>query len=75
MNIPLIMLIGYLAITTAVSLVFTKKNANAKQYFVAERSLGTVIIIAMLFSEIIAGAGTGIRRAGMLAERELVLRL
>ena len=52
------MLIGYLAITTAVSLVFTKKNANAKQYFVAERSLGTVIIIAMLFSEIIAGAGT-----------------
>lgn len=58
LNLALVMLIGYLAITTAISVFFTRKNANSTQYFVAERSLGTGVIIAMLFSEIIAGAGT-----------------
>ena len=58
MTIPLIMLVSYLALTTVISLFFAKKNSNSQQYFVAERSLGTAIIVTLLFSEIIAGAGT-----------------
>ena len=59
MNIALIMLVTYLVLTTAVSLYFTKKSSTStKQYFVADRSLGTIVVVALLFSEIIAGSGT-----------------
>lgn len=58
MNIPLIMVVLYLLVTTVIGMSFAKKNQNSNQYFVADRSLGIVLIASLLFSEIIAGAGT-----------------
>ena len=58
MSVALIMLIAYLVLTTAISLHFSKKNTDTKQYFVADRSLGAVVVVALLFSEIVAGSGT-----------------
>jgi SSS family solute:Na+ symporter len=52
------MLISYIVITTAAGVVFQKRKQNTQTYFVAEQSLSTVVIVALLFSEIIAGAGT-----------------
>ena len=58
MNIALIMVIAYLVITTIISLFFARRNKNSKEYFAASRSLGTALIVTMLFSEIVAGSGT-----------------
>ncbi len=59
MNIALVMVVAYLIFTTAISLFFAKRSKNSsKEYFVANRSLGTFLIVTLLFSEIIAGSGT-----------------
>jgi SSS family solute:Na+ symporter len=58
MKLPLVMLIAYMLITSVIGMAYTRKKQNSRQYFVAERSLSAVLVIALLFSEIIAGAGT-----------------
>lgn len=58
MGLPLFMLVAYLIITTVISMLSASRNRDSKSYFVAERSLTTVLVVALLFSEIIAGAGT-----------------
>lgn len=57
--IQIIVIISYLAVTTGISLIFRKraqKSTNA--FYTSSRSLGTLVVAALLFSEIIAGAGT-----------------
>lgn len=58
MSIPILIVALYLVITTAVSLYYTRKNKNSKQFFVAERSFTAPIIVALIFSEFIAGSST-----------------
>jgi SSS family solute:Na+ symporter len=58
MSPPLLMLLIYFIITTGISVYFANKNKNSSQYFVAGRSLTTSLVVVVLFSEIIAGAGT-----------------
>ena len=58
MNISLLVLIVYIAITVGISLYFATKNNSLKQFSVADSGLGVPLIVALLFSELIAGAGT-----------------
>jgi SSS family solute:Na+ symporter len=46
-----------MAVTIAVGMAYIRRQ-TCKQYFIASHSLSTPLIIALLFSEIIAGAGT-----------------
>jgi SSS family solute:Na+ symporter len=52
------MIVAYMVITTLISFYFSRKTDSAESYYVADRKLSTGMIIAMLFSEFIAGAGT-----------------
>lgn len=58
MHLPLLMSIVYMVGTTLISMYYANKNKSTQEYFVAERRLSTLLIIALLFSELIAGAGT-----------------
>lgn len=58
MTIPMCMLLGYLVVTFCVGLTSSKHSKNTKEFFIAEKNLTTPLIITMLFSELIAGAGT-----------------
>jgi SSS family solute:Na+ symporter len=58
MTLSLVVLIAYMVITTLIGMVYANRNKTSKEYFVAERSLSIPFIVALLFSEIIAGAGT-----------------
>lgn len=58
MNFTIIMLVIYMAITIGISLYFRKRNNTAKQFMTANGELGVGLIVALLFSELIAGAGT-----------------
>lgn len=62
MNLPLIMVIVYLVITLGISAIFVakqkKKEQNSSQFMAAKSSLGVALIVPLMFSEMIAGAGT-----------------
>jgi len=70
MNPQLIMVIAYLVITVAISAVVLarqKKKAaqNASSFMAAKSELGIILIIPLMFSEMIAGAGTvGVAQSG-----------
>lgn len=51
-------IIGYLVITTVISFLALKYTKSAGDYFVAQGQLGILLIVAMLFAEVTAGAGT-----------------
>ena len=57
-NLPLIMVVVYLAVTMAISFYFVKKNNDSKSFSVAGGALTLPAVVAMLFSEMIAGSGT-----------------
>ena len=53
------MIVGYLVLTAAVSLYFAKRaKQNTSAFYTASRSMPMIVVSALLFSEIIAGAGT-----------------
>lgn len=53
------MIAGYLALTAIVSLYFAKRaKQNTSAFYTASRSMPMMVVSALLFSEIIAGAGT-----------------
>ena len=53
------MIAGYLVLTAAVSLYFVKRaKQNTSAFYTANRSMPMIVVSALLFSEIIAGAGT-----------------
>lgn len=53
------MIAGYLVLTAAVSLYFVKRaKQNTSAFYTASRSMPMIVVSALLFSEIIAGAGT-----------------
>lgn len=57
--IQITMIVSYLLLTAAVSIYFTKKaRNNTKAFYTASRSMPTIVVAALLFSEIIAGSGT-----------------
>lgn len=60
MNIALIMLLVYMAATITISIIMTRKarNKDSSSFLAANNSLGIMLIIPLLFSEMIAGAGT-----------------
>jgi len=58
MKIDLVMVITYIVITILISFYFIKKNEDSKSYAVASGGLSLPTVVALLFSEMIAGAGT-----------------
>lgn len=58
MNVTMIMLVVYMAITIGISLYFRKRNSDSKGFMTAKGELGVILVIPLLFSELIAGAGT-----------------
>ncbi len=57
--IQIAMIAGYLVLTAAVSLYFAKRaKQNTSAFYTASRSMPMIVVSALLFSEIIAGAGT-----------------
>lgn len=57
--IQITMIVGYLALTAIVSLYFAKRaKQNTSAFYTASRSMPMIVVSALLFSEIIAGAGT-----------------
>jgi SSS family solute:Na+ symporter len=52
------MVVAYMVVTSLIGVLLAKRKQNSKEYFIAESSLGVIAVIALLFSEIIAGAGT-----------------
>lgn len=58
MNITIIMLVVYMAITIGISLYFKNRNNDSKGFMTAKGELGVLLVIPLLFSELIAGAGT-----------------
>lgn len=57
-SIPLLMVVAYLVITMAISFYFVKRNQDSKAFSVASGGLGLPAVVALLFSEMIAGSGT-----------------
>ena len=57
-SIPLLMVVAYLVITMAISFYFVKRNESSKAFSVASGGLGLPTVVALLFSEMIAGSGT-----------------
>lgn len=56
--IQIAMIVGYLVLTAAVSLYFAKRaKQNTSAFYTASRSMPMIVVSALLFSEIIAGAG------------------
>ena len=61
MSIPLIMLVSYIALTMAISVVIAvraSKKSTSTQFLVAEGKLTWFMIIPLLFAEMMAGAAT-----------------
>ena len=58
MNIPLIIAIVYVVITTAITVYFSNKNNATSQFFIANSSLGTFMVAALLFASLIGGSST-----------------
>lgn len=57
--IQVIMIVTYLLLTVAVSLISARRaRKNTSSFYVAGGSMGMVVVAALLFSEIIAGSGT-----------------
>ena len=54
---PIIILL-YIVVTTGVSAWFAKRNQDSGKMLTADGSLGTAMIAALIFSEIVAGSGT-----------------
>lgn len=50
--------LGYFVITLAIGFYMVRQKSTLAGYFVAKEDLGPLLIIPLLFSEIIAGAGT-----------------
>lgn len=48
----------YFAITTAIGFYMMRQKSSLAGFFVAKKELGALLIVPLLFSEIIAGAGT-----------------
>ena len=57
-NLLLILVVVYRAVTLAISFYFVKKNNDSKSFSVAGGALTLPAVVAMLFSEMIAGSGT-----------------
>ena len=58
MNLTAILVISYMAVTIGISLYFRKRNNDTKSFMTAKGELGIILVIPLLFSELIAGAGT-----------------
>ncbi len=59
MSLPLIMLVGYIAVTVAISVVVATRNkGSSAQFLTAEGGLKWYLIIPLLFAEMMAGAAT-----------------
>lgn len=59
MSLPLIMLVGYLALTVIVSAIIALKGKKSSaQFLTAEGNLKWFLIIPLLFAEMMAGAAT-----------------
>lgn len=58
MNLTALIVVVYMAITIGISLYFRKRNNDSKGFMTAKGELGILLIIPLLFSELIAGAGT-----------------
>ena len=58
MTIPVLMVVIYFLATIVISLVYARRQKELKTYFVAAGSMPIVMVAALLFGEIIAGAGT-----------------
>ncbi len=57
--IQIIMIFSYLVITAVVPLFFRKRaQEDTNAFYTASRSMSTVVVAALLFSEIVAGSGT-----------------
>ena len=54
----LIIILLYIVVTTGVSAWFAKRNQDSGKMLTADGSLGTAMIAALIFSEIVAGSGT-----------------
>lgn len=56
--ISLAVILVYIVGTTVISALFAKRNKDSGKYLTADKSLGTMMIAALIFSEIVAGSGT-----------------
>ena len=57
--IQIVMVFGYILLTALVSFYFAKRaKANTESFYTANRSMPIIVVAALLFSEIVAGAGT-----------------
>lgn len=69
LNVQLIMVIAYLVITLGISAIVLarqkKKASDSSSFMAAKSELGVALIIPLMFSEMIAGAGTvGVAQTG-----------
>ena len=59
MNLPFAMLIAYIVITVAISvIVATRGSSSSRQFLTAQGNLAWFMIIPLLFAELMAGAAT-----------------
>lgn len=57
--IQIIMIVGYIAVTSLISLYFIKRaKTSTSSFYTASRSMPMIVVATLLFSEIIAGSGT-----------------
>lgn len=56
--ISAVIMTAYLLLTIGIGFYLAKSNKNAEDFFVAKKGLGLWLIIPLLFSELVAGAGT-----------------
>lgn len=63
MNLPFVMLVGYIAITVIIGVVIAtrgsgRKDTSSRQFLTAQGNLSWFMIIPLLFAEMMAGAAT-----------------
>ena len=56
--ISAVIMASYLLLTIGIGFYLSRSNKNTEDFFVAKKGLGLGLIIPLLFSELVAGAGT-----------------
>ncbi len=56
--ISAVIMASYLLLTIGIGFYLSRSNKNTEDFFVAKKGLGIGLIIPLLFSELVAGAGT-----------------
>ncbi len=57
--VQILMIVGYLALTTCIAFYFRKKaQSDTNNFYTAKSSMSAIVVATLLFSEMIAGSGT-----------------